>query len=235
MRPRSPYDPPATPGEVVRRAREQAYLSQAQLAHRAGLTASTLSRLESGARTARWDLLERLLAALDLQPVLACEAREEHLRRRVAAEAGRSAQEWFDDLVADGPAALRLALALPAVIDGTLAARLLGVPLPVDDIEVVVLREVARSVDVEALAWNAAALPLRPHDAGWRSPRPERAIVLRVVDELPALTRVTPQLVTTALTPPGTAIDVVALAQLRLTPDERRLFVHALQWRDDAS
>lgn len=186
MRSRSPYDPPATPGEVVRRARELAYLSQLQLAARAGLAASTLSRLESGTRSARWDLLERLLAALDLQPVLSCEPREEHLRRRVAHEAGLSTAAWFNDLMADGSSALRLAERLPVAVDGTLAARLLGLPLPIDDIELVVAREVAEGLDVEAAAWTRARVSLRPHDdGGWFSPRPERDIVLRVVDDLP--------------------------------------------------
>ncbi len=232
MHPRSPCDPPPPPGQVIRRAREQSYLSQAELAARAGLAGSTLSRLESSTRAVRWDVLERLLAVLDLQPVLQIEPLDEHLRRRVAAEADLSPQEWFDDLHVDGTAALRLARALPAAIDGTLAARLLGVPLPIDDIELLVSRDDAARTDVAAVAWSGAAVLLRPDGDGWRSPRGERSIVVRVVDELPPVTTVAPQLESSALDRgPGT-VEVVALHRLRLTAAERRLFVHALKWRD---
>jgi hypothetical protein len=51
------------------------------------------------------------------------------------AEADLSTAAWFDDLMADGSSALRLAETLPVAVDGTLAARLLWLPVPVDDIE----------------------------------------------------------------------------------------------------
>lgn len=235
MPPRSPYEPPDTPGDVVRRARELAYLSQAQLAARVGLAASTVSRLESGARAARWDLVQALLAAMDLQPVLDYEPHDEHLRRRIQAQADLSAEDWFRDLFGDGRVALRLAETFSGAVDGTLAARLLGLPLPIDDIEVVLARRVVDSLDLETAVWAEASIALRPHEDGWRSQRPERDIVVRVVDDLPPLTRVAPCLPADLVTLAGDTVHVVALAHLRLTAAERRLFVHALRWRDDAS
>ena len=48
---------------LVREARERAGLTQAALAERAGVAQSTVSRVESGARTPSTDLVERLVRA----------------------------------------------------------------------------------------------------------------------------------------------------------------------------
>lgn len=50
-------------GELLRRARRQAGLSQRELADRSGTTQSAISAYESGARHPRSDTLQRLLAA----------------------------------------------------------------------------------------------------------------------------------------------------------------------------
>jgi transcriptional regulator with XRE-family HTH domain len=235
MRPRSPYDPPPSPGEVLRAARERALLTQEQLAGRARVPASTVSRLETGARPARWDVLQRLCGALDLQPVLATEPVDEHRRRRVAAEAAREPHEWFEDLVLDGVWALSLAHGLRGAVDGTLAARLLGAPLPIGDIELVVLRSVADEGELSTLSFRAAGVSLRPHRAGddvWFYPSDERDIVVRAVDELPPVTTVRTPVADSR--PTLSTADVVALHRLRLTDEEQRLFVHALRSVADA-
>ncbi|HEX3005503.1 MAG TPA: helix-turn-helix transcriptional regulator [Angustibacter sp.] len=236
MRARSPYDPPAPPGEVLRDARERAVLTQAQLAERAGVPAATVSRLETGARPARWDVLQRLCAALDLQPVLVTEPVDEHRRRRVGDQASLAPGEWFEDLVLDGVWALSLARGLQGAVDGTLAARLLGAPLPIADIELVVPWSVAADGDLGARSFDVAGLTLRPRgdadDGVWFYPSDERDIVVRAVDDLPPLTTVSTPVAASSPTP--ATVDVVAMHRLRLTVEEQRLFVHAVQWVADA-
>ena len=125
--------------------------------------------------------------------------------------------------------ALRLARGLQGAVDGTLAARLLGAPLPIGDIEVVVPRAVAEDGDLGSHSFAVAGVMLRPLGAGtWVYPSDERDIVVRACEELPPLTTVS---VPAELTRTSSdAVDVVALHRLRLTAEERRLFVHAAQW-----
>lgn len=221
---------------MLRDARERAVLTQGQLAERAGVPAATVSRLETGARPARWDVLQRLCAALDLQPVLVTEPVDEHRRRRVADQAALAPGEWFEDLVLDGVWALLLARELRGAVDGALAARLLGAPLPIGDIELVVPRSVADDGDLGARSFQAAGVTLRPRgdarDGVWFYPSDERELVVRAVDDLPPTTTVRSPVA--ASRPTLAAVDVVALQHLRLSAEERRLFVHAMRWVDDA-
>ena len=160
---------------------------------------------------------------------------DEHRRRRVADEAALAPGEWFADLVLDGVWALSLARGLHGAVDGTLAARLLGAPLPIADIELVVPRSVADDGDLGARSFDVARVTLRPRgdprDGIWVYPSDERDVVVRAVDDLPPLTTVSTPV---AVSRPALAtVDVVALHRLRLTDEEQRLFVHALQWVDD--
>ncbi len=52
----------------LREARERALLTQEELATRAGVTVSTISRLETGAQAARIGTLRKLAAALGMDP-----------------------------------------------------------------------------------------------------------------------------------------------------------------------
>jgi len=63
----------ASAAELVRRAREDAGLSQRALAARAGVQQSNLAAIESGARRPGDDLLRRVLAAARLRPSIPLE------------------------------------------------------------------------------------------------------------------------------------------------------------------
>ncbi len=58
------------PGELIRRARLDAGLTQSELAHRAGVSQPSLAQMEGGTRTASDDMLERVLRAADYRPSL---------------------------------------------------------------------------------------------------------------------------------------------------------------------
>src|SRR5262245_32578788 len=58
---------------VLQAEREAAGLSHADLAARAGVNAATLARIERGTHAPSLDMVERLLAALGVQPVLSTE------------------------------------------------------------------------------------------------------------------------------------------------------------------
>lgn len=60
----------ATPNQALRVIREQRELSMSALASRAGLTAATVSRIESGKRSASLRTLAALAQALEVDPEL---------------------------------------------------------------------------------------------------------------------------------------------------------------------
>jgi transcriptional regulator with XRE-family HTH domain len=63
-------------GRAVRQLRRQAGLSQRQLAERAGISASWLSRIESGGHDPTWGDMRRVAAALDVPLELLSEIAE---------------------------------------------------------------------------------------------------------------------------------------------------------------
>jgi uncharacterized protein len=58
------------PGELIRRARLDAGLTQSELARRAGVSQPSLAQMEGGTRAASDDMLERVLRAADYRPSL---------------------------------------------------------------------------------------------------------------------------------------------------------------------
>lgn len=72
-------------GAVIRKERMAKHLSQSELASRANVSRTTLSRLEQGRpRPVQTDVLDRIFQALDCKPNLPAEpAREERLRARL--------------------------------------------------------------------------------------------------------------------------------------------------------
>ncbi|SMH45846.1 Predicted nucleotidyltransferase [Rathayibacter oskolensis] len=68
------------PAAVIRRAREDIGLSQGALARAAGVQQSNLAAIETGARRAGPELLDRILRAARLRPSVALELLADHLR-----------------------------------------------------------------------------------------------------------------------------------------------------------
>ncbi|WP_231444735.1 helix-turn-helix domain-containing protein [Brevibacterium zhoupengii] len=61
------------PSELIREARLDAGLTQAELARRAGLRQPSLAQMESGTRNVSEEMLDRVLEAADYRPSLALE------------------------------------------------------------------------------------------------------------------------------------------------------------------
>jgi len=89
-------------GALLREARRRAGLGQRELARRAGVPQPTLSRIERGLASPRFETLDRLLrecgAALDLVPRAGREVDRTLIRERLALTPGERARlavrEW---------------------------------------------------------------------------------------------------------------------------------------------
>ena len=76
--------PSENPSELIRAARADAGLTQAELARRAGLRQPTIAQMESGSRKVSPDMLERVLHAADYRPALALERALDRVREIAA-------------------------------------------------------------------------------------------------------------------------------------------------------
>ncbi|WP_213452776.1 helix-turn-helix domain-containing protein [Rhizomonospora bruguierae] len=122
---------------VLRSERERTGLSQVRLARRAGVSASLVSRIESGRVRPTIAQAERLLAALNRQLVLATEPLGADLDAEFDAVASLSLADRLAPLLEPG-VYHDLAVLLPAVVEGPLAALIQGVPLPVAGLDLVI-------------------------------------------------------------------------------------------------
>lgn len=64
-----PSQPQPALGESIRRLREKGQISQEDLAHAAGITTGTLSRLERGLSNPTWSTVNNIATALDVSMV----------------------------------------------------------------------------------------------------------------------------------------------------------------------
>lgn len=71
-------------GELIRRARLDAHLTQAELAARAGLRQPSLAQMESGTRAVSEEMLERVLRAADYRPSLALAEHADEITAKAA-------------------------------------------------------------------------------------------------------------------------------------------------------
>ncbi|MFL6137054.1 MAG: helix-turn-helix domain-containing protein [Frankiaceae bacterium] len=135
-------------GELLRGLRHERLLRLQDVARRAGLEPSTLSRYERGLIGVGWPLFQRVLAGLDLQARVVIERRYVDVDGEIDRMAALPVVERL------GPAADDVALVAAALVGhgvrfalaGATAAVVLGVPLPLrclqlavaeDDLEVV--------------------------------------------------------------------------------------------------
>ncbi|MET8044544.1 helix-turn-helix transcriptional regulator [Micromonospora sp. NPDC005215] len=121
-------------GTAIREQRQSRELSQCELAELAGVSQATVARIEGGDRTPSIPLLERLLAAMDVQLVIGVEPLDAHLDARIDDLAAKPIAERIDGLGLDR--LLDRLTDFPQVLTGSTAALLQGAPVPVDALEI---------------------------------------------------------------------------------------------------
>ncbi|SCF18037.1 helix-turn-helix domain-containing protein [Micromonospora saelicesensis] len=121
-------------GAAIREQRQSRELSQCELAKLAGVSQATVARIEGGGRGPSIAMLERLLAAMDVQLVVGVEPLDAHLDARIDDLAARPIAERIDELGLDE--LLDRLTDFPQVITGSTAALLQGAPVPADALEI---------------------------------------------------------------------------------------------------
>ncbi|MFF5203704.1 helix-turn-helix domain-containing protein [Micromonospora parva] len=121
-------------GTAVRQQRHLRDLSQRQLAALAEVDQAVVARLERGERAPSIAVLERLLAAMDVQLVVGFEPLDAHLDAQIDDLAARPIAERIDGLGLNR--LLDRLTDFPQVITGCTAALLQGAPVPVDALEI---------------------------------------------------------------------------------------------------
>ncbi|WP_433264315.1 helix-turn-helix domain-containing protein [Micromonospora vinacea] len=125
---------PGLLGAAIRQQRQSRELSQCELAELAGVSQATVARVEGGDRSPSIAVLERLLAAMDVQLVIGVEPLDAHLDARIDDLATRPIAERIDELGLDE--LLDRLPDFPQVITGSTAALLQGAPVPVDALKI---------------------------------------------------------------------------------------------------
>ncbi|CCH21339.1 Transcriptional regulator, XRE family [Micromonospora lupini str. Lupac 08] len=123
-------------GATVRQQRHLRELSQRQLAALAGVSQAAVARIERGERAPTIPVLERMLAAMDVQLTVGVEPLDTHLDARMDALAARPIAERIAELDLDR--LLDRLNDLPQVLTGSTAALLQGAPVPVEALEIAV-------------------------------------------------------------------------------------------------
>lgn len=121
-------------GTAVRQQRHLRELTQCELAELAGVSQAAVTRIERGERAPSIPVLERLLAAMDVQLVVGVEPLDAHLDARIDDLAARPIAERVDELGLNGM--LDRLGDFPQVITGSTAALLQGAPVPVEALEI---------------------------------------------------------------------------------------------------
>ena len=182
--------------ELLRRTREDAVLTQVQLAERAGVARSTVSAYESGRQSPSLAALDRLFGALGRQLRVETEPIAADLDARIDAALALPLPARLDRHAGSLPFLVERLATVPYVIEGPFAAFLQGAPLPVKAMEVVVAeRELgvlagalerihARRWSRRWRQWGFEVIDPR-HDGEPRWMTIDGEVRLRVVDELP--------------------------------------------------
>lgn len=161
--------------EAVRGAREQARLSQQQLAERAGTTQSSVASYEGGHRVPSWRALDRLLEACGLAARLRLQPRHFEIDREIDEMLAKTPAErlWKWTPILEHVCALHS----PVVVIGAAALAAQGVPVPVKALDLAVGSE---PVEIEGAVTLLQALHARYYPTSYDDPVPSRPAVQTV-------------------------------------------------------
>ncbi|MET7948629.1 helix-turn-helix transcriptional regulator [Micromonospora sp. NPDC005324] len=222
-------------GAAVRQQRHLRDLSQRQLAALAEVDQAAVARFERGERAPTIPVLERLLAAMDVQLVIGVEPLDAHLDARIDDLAAQPLAERIDGLIVNR--LLDRLTNFPQVITGCAAALLQGAPVPVDALEIALRWQDAKLFTrwLEAnygQRWNASwgefgGLWLEPEEPGehfWSTRYGE--IRATMCDELPE---------TIEVRHGGRSYQVVPLVALELSEPRAAELLRRYRGRQSAS
>jgi transcriptional regulator with XRE-family HTH domain len=148
---------------LLRQVRDDAALTQTELAHRAGVAPSTVSAYESGLRTPSLAAIDRLLAAVGKQLHLVAEPLAADLDAAIDAAQATPVPQRLERNAGSLDRIIKRLTSVPFVIEGALAALLQGAPVPVDALEIVV-----KQADLELLAKALTKMYARRWSNKWR-------------------------------------------------------------------
>jgi transcriptional regulator with XRE-family HTH domain len=180
--------------ELLRCEREEAGLTQQQVARRAGVARSTVAAYETGGSTPSLAAIDRVLGAFGKQLRLETEPIAADIDAAIDMARGMSMDERVEQHAWRLPMMLKHLVGVPYVAEGAVAAFVQGAPLPVDAMEIAmtdldVLNE--RLEKARAQRWNPrwrdwgfdAIDPRRDGPMRWITMYGELRV--RAVDELP--------------------------------------------------
>jgi transcriptional regulator with XRE-family HTH domain len=186
---------------LLRDARDAAVLTQAELAERAGVAASTVSAYESGRHASSLAVLDRLFGALRRRLRVEAEPVDGEVDALIDAASAESMPERLRRLTLILPYLLDELADVPFVADGAFAAFVQGAPVPVEALDIVVAdggldalavalsRARAARWSEQRQSWGYGNVDPRDGTPRWRTSFGE--IRLRVVDRLPNAVEVT--------------------------------------------
>jgi len=130
-------------GQLLRRRRQAAGITQEQLAARAHVSQPLISKIERGLyRATTLDHLEALFAVLGLELRVRAQTAHADLDREISKLARLSISDrLFQSCALDALRSLEQWGPVPFVIEGALAAVLQGAPIPIDEPDVAVARD----------------------------------------------------------------------------------------------
>jgi transcriptional regulator with XRE-family HTH domain len=149
--------------ELLRRTREDAVLTQVQLAERAGVASSTVSAYESGRQAPSLGALDRLFAALGRQLWIDAEPIAADVDAKIDAALALPLPARLDRYASSLPFLIERLAGVPYVIEGAAAAFLQGAPVPVPAMEIVMLEP-----DLGALCAALERIRARRWSRRWR-------------------------------------------------------------------
>ncbi len=152
-------------GRLIRAARLEQHWTLRQLAERCGVSMTTLSEVERGIRAVTLPIVDRILAAMELDLHLETQPMWAGIDRAIAEAAGRSLRERITEWEIEFTSFVSWFAEAPYLADGLMAAALQGAPVPVTVFEMAVPRDTGSLDHLTALICDMGA---SRWDVKWR-------------------------------------------------------------------
>jgi len=122
-------------GDILLRQRDVHGWTQQRLAEACGVSRQQLSRYETGAAVPSWAVFMRILAVFGLQPRIELEPLDADVIAEIERQRRQPRERWLSDVTFAADRLHRLLTGLEWRRSGLLAARLMGAPAPLPELE----------------------------------------------------------------------------------------------------